>query len=759
MLSFDAIEQTPRRTAAPRVLAALLATLLATALVCAAGVAPVLGLAAAGTVSVTSYWNDLPTDLPTDTPLAQQIRLLDKNGHQFAQFFDTDRVVLRLNQISPNVSNALLATEDTRFYQHHGVDLRGTLRALVHDSSGTGSVQGGSTLTQQLVKNIRQENGDSDGLNGRLTTENKIQDARYALALEQKLSKNDILDRYLNTVFFGSGAYGIGAAAQHYFNTAAARLTVAQAATLVGLVQSPVAYDPIAHPDTKPLSAPSPAHLRRNVVLQRMVAYGKLDQKTADQLSSQPLKTHAAVEDNGCAQSSYPFYCEHVREDILSEPAFGATVEARQQTLLRGGLTITTALDPVAQDAANAAELAALPVTNRVATASATVTPGTGLITAIAENRDWGTDASKGQSEIVLADTPNEQPGSSFKAFTLATALEGGLNPRAKRPAPAAIAPPNVDLPLPDHLFHNDDFANHGKIDAYAATGGSVNTWFVGLIAQIGVLKVADLAAQLGIDLPRTGDHAVTPRAASLTLGTFDVSPMEMAGAYAAFASSGIYCTPTAITGVKQTTTGKALTAPDPSCHRVLTPYVADTVTDVLHAPLGKGGTAAGLGIAGQDSVGKTGTTTGGAALWFVGSTAQDTTAVWVGDPRGGPKYPLDYVDAYGRSYYGPIFGATIAAPIWHDTMTTLLTGVAKVPFPKPVPGPLTVPVATVPSVLGLSESAAKQVLTADGYAVTISGSTSTDPLLPTGTVSTQFPPAGAGQEKGGVTLTLTGSN
>lgn len=708
----------------------------------------------AGTLTahqMSAFVDSLPTDLP-DVPEPTRSVILAADGTRIAQFYSEDRFNVKIDDVPDVMKDAVVAIEDARFYEHNGIDLRGIARAAVSNLLTDGGTQGGSTLTQQYVKNRLASAAEDDETRAEVTSRTsymrKIREAKLATHLERKWSKEDILLGYLNISYFGDGAYGIGAAARHYFNKEVSDLSLAEAALLAGVVKNPTAYDP-----TNDKAA---AKQRRNIVLSRMRDLDYITAKQYRRASRAPVRLDVTKSQNGCHSSRYPFYCQWVRSQLENDPAFGKTKAQRNERLFRGGLVIQTALDPERQAVAQAAVDKALGRDNRVASVAVVVEPGTGKVVAMAQNRGFGTSQPGhfDKTEIVLATTAAMQPGSAFKPITLAAALEQGFDPSTTMYAPYAYTPTNQAAP--NGGFKNSTTSGTGNLNAYQAIARSSNTWFIKLQEQVGVLGVADMAQRLGItSIPRTGNRAITERDASLTLGAYEVSPVELAGAYAALAAHGVHCTPHPIVSMKGP--DGVMDVPDPRCHQAIPESVADTVAATMQGTItgndpGRTGKAQAFG---RPAAGKTGTTQNNAAVWFSGFTPQYATSVWVGDPRGGFRYPLRGFTAYG-SYVAKAYGGAVAGPIWKEVMAGIHDGVEVEPFMPPA---TTVSTGTVvPDVRGLSVDQAYRALTDAGYKVTVAKrAAAPDPLLPVDRVAATTPSAGSVLGlTGEVTVTLT---
>lgn len=697
---------------------------------------------------IVGAWDDLPTELPLDIPLSQHTVLLDREGNEFARFFAEDRTPVKFADINPSMIDALLAIEDDRFYEHSALDVKGFGRALVK-TVFTDDKQGGSTITQQLVENVllavAYDDPESQEAARAQSFEAKIQELKYAVALEQNLTKDEILERYLNTVFFGNGAYGVGAAARRYFNVTPDQLTIAQSAILAGLMRSPTNYDPVKNPEA--------AKNRRDTVIKRMLDTGRITQEEFDASVAEPITVSITSPPNGCLASSYPLYCAHVRDVMLTDPIFGETPDERERNLYRGGLTVTTALDVDVTNKSQEALNNAISADNRVAIAEAIIEPGTGLVSAITQTKPYG--QGENQTEIVYATRPSFQPGSSFKMVTLVTALEQGFNPRERISAPNGYMPRNMDAPPGG--FSNDGKASFASLDAYEASQKSVNTFYIKLIERTGVLPVVDMAKRLGItSIPSSGPMTPTARTATVTLGAYEVSPLEMATAYATISANGVSCRPTAIIGAVRTTTNAVVDVPTSNCHQAVDAKVAQTAADILQGPLTEGGTAEGFNLD-RPAAGKTGTTNSFAATWFVGFTPQYAAAVWVGDPRGGTAHPLTNVYAFGNRYPF-VYGATIAAPVWRDSMQSISNGLPVINLGTANVNQSPLKIKSVPEVRGMSTSQALTTLLDAGYQVTISETLAEpDVLVGPDVVSDQTPSSGVNLDAGSkVELTLT---
>jgi membrane peptidoglycan carboxypeptidase len=690
---------------------------------------PVVGSSGLMVKAASDHFEDLPSAFDAPTP-PQRTQILAADGSVFAQTWGDygNRVVVPMSQINPNMPNALVAIEDSRYYQHGGIDLTGTIRAFFNDAQG-GDTQGGSTIAQQYVKNVllleagtntqRQQQAVAD------TVARKITELRYAVSVEREMSKEQILQNYLNLVYFGDDAYGVEAAAERYFSTTAAKLTPPQAAMLAAIVNSPTYYDPFAYPKN--------TLARRNLVLQKM-ADPDLHYLTAKQAAAYektPLGLAPTPANSGCiaASASAAFYCNYVYTTFLADPDYGATAADRQALWEQGGLTIDTTLDPTAQNSAAKAVTDHTYPTDKVASAIVMIQPGTGQIKAMAQSRPMGNGT--GQTFVNLSADPRHngtlgfQAGSSFKIFTGLAALNQGIDPSLPIDAVSPLVLGGTSLATcangqnsitwPDGYQPTNDDHNSYLVPMDQAFWYSVNTYFLSLETQTGLCAPARLAESMGVtqddDL---GQGKPLDQYASFTLGTNQITPVEMAAAYATVAAQGVYCRPYVITGVTGAN-GKQYKGQQQTCKQVLAANTANELTSMLQGVLTQqGATADGLGLAGgRPAAGKTGTTDSSVATWFDGYTPQLAAAVWTGfvDSGGGNGESMSNMSVGGQYYGGELFGATISAPIWQQAMDGALSGRPVLTFNPPSGFPTDQPttgspvVTNSPAALGKSHT------------------------------------------------------
>ncbi|KUN79240.1 transglycosylase domain-containing protein [Streptomyces griseoruber] len=637
-----------------------------------------LGLAAKG--SVESF-DELPANLKTP-PLSQRTTILDSKGSKIAQVYSRDRTVVDLKNISPYMQKAIVAIEDSRFYQHGAIDLKGVLRALNKNVQSSGVSQGASTLTQQYVKNVFVEEAGDDPTKVAQATQQtigrKIKELKYAIQVEEELGKKKILENYLNITFFGEQAYGVEAASQRYFSTHAKKLTLPQAALLAGIVQSPSRYDPV--------NDATEATKRRNTVLQRMAEVGDISEAEAAKAQKAPLGLKVTQPKNGCitAVQGASFFCKYVERVFLSDPVFGKTKEARAKLWNQGGLTIRTTLEPQAQESVQASLKKHVYKSDKVAAAATLVEPGTGKILGMGQSKPYGygkneteynysVNASMGGSNFGFP------TGSTFKPFVAAAAIEEGRPANQTYSAPYEMSYPETVQTCSGKSWRNDggykleneSASEKGPYDLQTAMAKSVNTYFVQMLADIGMCPVVKMTDALGV-VQGNGDK-VPEVPSSMTLGSTGLSPLTMASAYAAFASRGMYCTPVAIESITQTAGGKkkSLEVPKSTCSRAMSEKTADTINTLLSGVIDSG-TGQQAGLSGRANAGKTGTTDSRKNAWFVGYTPNLAGAVWVGSAT----QKVQMTDIYiGGVYHSQVYGGDTPGPIWRDAMNGALEG------------------------------------------------------------------------------------
>ncbi|MFI5966997.1 transglycosylase domain-containing protein [Streptomyces asoensis] len=636
-----------------------------------------LGLAAKG--SVESF-DELPANLKTP-PLSQRTTILDAAGGQIATVYSRDRTVVDLKNISPFMQKAIIAIEDSRFYEHGAVDPKGVLRALNQNVQSSGVSQGASTLTQQLVKNVAVEEAGDDPTKVAQATQQtigrKIKELKYAIQLEEELSKKKILENYLNITFFGEQAYGVEAASQRYFSTHAKDLALPQAALLAGLVQSPSFYDPVSHPQA--------ATERRNTVLKRMAEVGDISATEAATAQKAPLGLKVKEPKNGCitAAKGASFFCKYVERVFLSDPVFGKTKEERAKIWNRGGLTIRTTLQPQAQKSVQDSLKDHVYKSDKVAAATTLVEPGTGKILGMGQSKPYGygkneTEYNYSVSSSMGGSNYGFPTGSTFKPFVAAAALEEG------RPVNQQYSSPyQMEYPSPVQTCDNKPWVNNngeklenesesekGPYQLKKAMELSVNTYFVQMISDIGLCPVVKMTDALHV-VQGNGDKL--PEVPAIALGSKGISPLTMATAYAAFASRGMYCTPIAIESITQKVGDqqKSLEVPKSTCSRAMSEKTADTVNTLLSGVVDSG-TGQQAGLSGRANAGKTGTTDSRKNAWFVGYTPNLAGAVWVGSAT--QKVEMTDI-SIGGVYHAQVYGGDTPGPIWRDAMTGALSG------------------------------------------------------------------------------------
>ncbi|HWC12808.1 MAG TPA: transglycosylase domain-containing protein, partial [Acidimicrobiales bacterium] len=604
-----------------------------------------LGLTALAGVA----WVITHVPLPPEVPQAQTSIVYDASGAQIATFHgDENRFPVKLDQVPKVTIDAVIAAEDRKFFQHRGIDPLGIARATWADIRRRGVRQGGSTITQQYVKNAFVGGGHER------TLSRKLKEAIVAVKVESKYSKQEILERYLNTVYFGRGAYGIQAAAKAYYDKDAAQLDLKESAYLVGLIRTPsegdVATDPLLAEDLRTI-------VLNAMVEQRSITRAQADEAEAIGLSSYVKPRKASETTVTSSIKGVEYFVEYVRQQLLSTHTI--------DEILRGGLRIHTTLDPRLQDLAYDAVYGdTLNRVNDPAGALVSLDPD-GRVVAMVGGKDWA--ASKVNLAVgAEGGGGGRQAGSTFKPFLLAETVRQGYSVESSFAGPSKIVLPKADAGA-DWEVENYEGASYGRINLIDATANSVNTVYAQLTMAIGPEAVADMARKLGVKKSKLNSVV------SLPLGTGNVSVLEMADAYLTFANEGMQTDPRVI---KRVTVGESTIVDDePERTRVLEREQANVVNFVLRQVVDRGsGVRARLPTG--PAWGKTGTTEDYGDAWFVGYNRKLTTAVWMGYP-GGQSQGLFNVHGWSR-----VSGGTLPAEIWRRFMSSAAPDRSE--FPKP---------------------------------------------------------------------------
>jgi penicillin-binding protein 1A len=729
---------------------------------------------------------DIPPLGEADTP-PQNSYVYAEDGTELAELtFEENRVPVELDAIPQVAIDAVLATEDAAFYEHEGVNHLAIVRAALTNFRAGGIESGASTITQQYVK--------MTFLSPEQTLARKLEEAIYAIQLEDELTKDEILERYLNRSYFGVGVYGIGTAAQRYFSKDVADLTLGEAAMLAGLLRAPEANNPINSMEN--------AEARRNIVLRQMAQHGFVTPAQAQAAIDRPLE----IEVSDPPTPLNPFWVSWISQLLVNErvagelgtqtdalEAMGATAEERRRTVFQSGLRIHTTLDREMQSEGEGALRRALlsedagpeEIARAPMGAIVSIEPGTGAIRTLAvgpygfgsciEDGRWADQLESGEllcdRTTVNAAVPGmgasgRQPGSSFKPVVATAALEDGLSAGLTLDARGPQPIPGCNDPSTESgLWEPRNTGGDDVLDMYGATARSSNVYHALLIGEIGPDRTAEMFRRLsGYDVPE--NDVFCP----LALGATDIFPLAMASAYATLANRGEYCAPYPIERIEGPD-GRVLWEHNGTCEQVIDREVADRVVDLLAGPVRSGGTAPVANLGEWPTRGKTGSTNDNRDAWFVGFVKQLATAAWIGYPNNNRIYEteeqaraacgepvasnpreclrtdtqlLRNVTIAGRSY-GQVFGGTIPAPMWADYMSRVVQRYEPEGFPDP--GPL--PTAPVPDLLQ-----AATVEEAEDIALTAGFRFASEEVVdyrPAGTFVGQSPEAGSTQPLGAI--------
>ena len=760
-----------------------LALLLSFVLVAAVGGVLAAGLVLPGAAvangiadMTTDAFDELPTELK-EGALPQKSSILAADGTLLATFYNQNRVVVPLKDVAQSLQDAVIATEDKRFYEHAGIDPAGMMRAAVKNLTTT-SQEGASTLTQQYVKNVlieaaenkpteaeRQEAlKEAKGAKGTEGMARKLREAKLAISLEKTYSKKEILEKYLNIAQFGISVYGVEAAAQFYFSKHAKDLNYIESATIAGVTRSPGDWDPTRDPKA--------SQDRRDTVLKLMEQQHYITAAEYQKGIATPLKKTLKISEPklGCMSAGDAirgsgFFCDYVTKVIRNNKEFGKTLNDRLARLYRGGLTIKTTLVPSEQRAADKQVKAGVPTKNKYGLGSSIVVvePGTGKITAMAQNRTYNNTDKQSKTETAVNwNTDNAYgaasgfaTGSTFKPFTLLEWLREGHSLYESDDARKLVQPmsafnaPCTGLAPGEYKFGNSEGGSLRFMSVLDATKNSVNSAYIKMATEVNLCKVFSGAADLGVHLgsAKGGPVPVLP---SNVIGSASVAPVSMAGAFAAFASGGIFCTPIAITSVT-TASGDELPVPDADCHRAVEKRYASAINFALGHVWE--GTARSVGKPTYAAAGKTGTTSANENTWFVGYTPERAAAVWVGYPNASFKRVIN-VNLPLAGFVPYMYGSSVAAPTWKRTMDAIMKGKDDPGFEQPGNDEVYGKPVYVPDVVGRAQGEAESILRNAGFQVSVDDK----PVhsdKPAGTVAAQSP-SGSAPQHSVITLTIS---
>ncbi|PRY20026.1 transglycosylase domain-containing protein [Pseudosporangium ferrugineum] len=639
---------------------------------------PLVALAGVGAKTGADALQSMPEQLSV-VPSAQTTYVYANDGKTLlTMFYEEHRKPTKIADMSPYVLKAIVASEDTRFYEHNGVDPKGVARAFVANQQAGGVSQGASTLTMQYVRMALRDGAKTpkEALEAtEQTTERKLREMRLAIELEKRVSKEEILQRYLNSAYFGHRAYGIFAAAEVFFSKTPKKLTLTEAATLAGLVKAPSAYDPAAHNQRA-------ATERRNYVIDQMLKMGSITEAQARSAQKSKIKLNLTDPPNDCVSvpkkhNDWGFFCDYLRNWWMEQPAFGSTPQERLENLRRGGYKVVTTIDPKIQASAMEHILDKEKKKSVYAHGEVVIEPGTGRIKAMAVNRRYSLDQKNNGEHSdhrrrghVRGNYPNTvnpllgggdmagyQAGSTFKIFTMLAALEEGMPLSTAFNAPPRYVSKYITAPGPATCgIHwcpkNSSASMTGRQTMWSGFGKSVNTYFVQLEQKVGAEKAVRMAERLGLkwrtDIDR--ELAAPGRAegwGAFTLGVSDATPIEMANVFATLAAEGKYCEPIPVRlintrdGASLQYRGKKVAGP--RCRQELRPEVAQAATDAARCVTGYGaakGSCEGWStspmvhaVLGRPVAGKSGTTDSNRSAWFCGFTPQLAAAAFVADP------------------------------------------------------------------------------------------------------------------------------
>lgn len=758
----------------------------------AATVTPAIALSGAAATSAITMFDNLPSVLDIEKlMLPTTLYAKSTKGDEWVeltQFYDQNRAPVEYDEVSPVMYDAILSSEDPRYYQHGGVDLIGTTRAVLSNVSGGGETQGGSTISQQYVKNIlvqrceAQAKTEEEKLNcwtqattavGDEGIQRKLQEMRYAIALEQKYDKETILLGYLNIANFGGQTYGIEAAAKYYFGVSAKDLNITQSSILAGIVQNPNTYridmqgGTTTNAEGVAVNGSEDGYAltkkRQQYVLDRLLEDGKITQEQHDKVYDAAIKPKITAPKTGCAYAKgAEYFCQYVRYVIERDPAFGARPEDRLETLRRGGLNVYTTLDwslqRTSQETISAVTPTSVPGT-KFGSASVSLEASTGRVLAISQNTKFSEtrNGDNNYSSIVYAgDSTFGQSGgfnvgSTFKLFTLVDWLEQGHSVNEMvdgRDVPIAQYP---DSCYNGGMYYNVDQWKPGNFGGGAGgfntpmqfTAQSVNSGYVAMASKLDLCDIGKVADKMGVT--RGNGEKIVMKGPNNVIGSDEVAPIAMAGAYATIANKGVYCQPQAILKVTDSD-GNEIPVPERKCSQVVDPTVAATAAYALQGVMNGGTGARGNPYDGTPLIGKTGTHQQ-LQTWLVESSTRVATAVWVGNANGNANLFQTWANNSALS--------DMRYPIANAIQRRADELYPGSPFPSPDPNLTRQVLKDLPNVVGMSLDEARQRLQEAGFGVTEGAAVNSTEAK--GIVAEQSP--GAGRVATGTVVTISPSN
>ena len=646
---------------------------------------PAALVASRGTTATVGFFNALPDYITIDQQSQRNVIFATRDGQPvpIASVYDQDRQDVGWDSVSPFITNATVAGEDRRFYEHGGVDAKAIVRAAAGNLANKGITSGSSTIAMQLVKNIliqralqiddpkKRKAAYAAAIDG--TLNRKLREMKFAISLEKQYTKQDVLLGYLNIAGFGGNTYGIEAAAQKYFSVSAKDVTLPQAASLIAMVQQPNLLnlsDPARYPANKD---------RRDLILDDMRQLGYISAAQYTEAVATPIVPKLKAPSNGCLYASAAkFACDYALRLVPSLTALGATADQRKTAWARGNYKIYTSIDLAQQDVAQAALSESAPATETrfaLGASAVSVQPGTGRILLMAQNKEFDNSAAGGgpTATAVNYNTDKQYGGSSgfatgstYKIFTLSEWFKEGhtlseVVDGTVRPFPmSSFNSSCARFSGPPYAPKNDSLGEGGPMTIAAATRNSVNVAFITMAQQLDICEITSTAKAMGVHRA-DGDPLQTYPAA--IIGTNEIAPLTMAGAIATIGANGIYCAPTIIDKVVGPD-GKDIAGQPRQCAEAIAPNIASTVAFALSAVMKAGTGKPGNPQDGVPIVGKTGTTNYADQNWLIASTTKVALAVWVGNTDGG-LWSLRKTTVAGTNGYNTkfnIFRATIGS-------------------------------------------------------------------------------------------------